>query len=83
MKKVILIVAIFCCYPSFAKWIPQNLTTLDFDNLEFTLSQEKEVQTPVANPNKNHKNIQYIPVYIPIKIPVYHPIYIPKYIPIN
>jgi hypothetical protein len=75
---------------SFADFIPQNLKTLDFDNLEFTLSKNNIKnpkqgikKTPAKKTSKENITIQYIPVYIPIRVPVYQPIYIPKYIPIN
>lgn len=84
MKKIIFMILFFYNIVVFAEFVPQNLTTLDFDNLQFTLSKQEQKQQTVANPNiKVVEKIKYIPVYIPIKIPVYQPVYIPKYITIK
>lgn len=71
-----------------------NLSSLDFDNLEFVLSAKtkknyvlKQNKAPLINPvasniKQKELEIRYIPVYIPIKIPVYTPIRIPVYNPV-
>jgi hypothetical protein len=90
MKSFVVILLLFSPIIGFAEFVPQNLKTLDFDNLEFTLSKnniknpkQSVKKTPTQKTSKENIKIQYIPVYIPIRVPVYQPIYIPKYIPIN
>ena len=91
MKIIFTIIALMFSATSIATFVSQNLATLDFDNLEFTLSKNNTQHAPVLQrisgtiakeKIKKHTVIQYVPVYIPIKIPVYQPIYIPQYLPL-